>query len=65
MPEDRQYCEVCEGRLRVVLPLVRDPQTRERFRILRCPECGLGHTAPQPRDLGPYYRSSITAAAMG
>ena len=60
MPEDRQSCEVCDGRLRVVLPLVRDPQTGDRFRILRCPECGLGHTAPQPRDCGD--RSFLSAA---
>jgi SAM-dependent methyltransferase len=34
---------------------VRDPQTNEMFRIERCVRCGLGHTLPQPREMGRYY----------
>ena len=34
---------------------VRDPLTNEIFRIERCGRCGLGHTLPQPGDLGSYY----------
>jgi SAM-dependent methyltransferase len=34
---------------------VRDPLTNELFRIERCQRCGLGHTLPQPFDLGRYY----------
>ncbi|HEY2899178.1 MAG TPA: class I SAM-dependent methyltransferase [Polyangia bacterium] len=32
-----------------------DPQTKESFSVLQCPACQLGHTKPQPPDLGPYY----------
>jgi SAM-dependent methyltransferase len=55
MPNDRQRCNVCDSRLRLAFPVVRDPQTGHSFRILRCPDCGLGHTTPQPEDLGVYY----------
>jgi SAM-dependent methyltransferase len=35
---------------------VEDPQTREKFSILACASCGLGHTSPVPEELSPYYR---------
>jgi SAM-dependent methyltransferase len=34
---------------------VPDPQTGERFDVLRCTGCGLGQTSPKPADMGPYY----------
>ena len=37
--------------------MVRDPLTGESFSICKCTQCGLGHTVPQPEDLGPYYGS--------
>lgn len=48
-------CASCGGALQPRLARVEDPQTRESFAILACAECGLGHTAPVPADLGPYY----------
>jgi SAM-dependent methyltransferase len=55
LPYDRRRCHVCDRDLQVAFAEVRDPQTGHLFGILRCPECGLGHTTPQPDDLGPYY----------
>ena len=55
MPFERRRCHVCDRYLEVAFTEVRDPQTGHLFGILRCPECGLGHTTPQPDDLGPYY----------
>jgi SAM-dependent methyltransferase len=37
-------------------PRVIDPLTGESFAIHACTRCGLGHTLPQPAELGPYYR---------
>jgi SAM-dependent methyltransferase len=34
-----------------------DPQSLESFSISSCSSCGLGHTLPQPEDLGRYYGS--------
>src|SRR5258706_15138632 len=48
-------CDGCGAALAPFFPAVRDPQTGERFAIDRCVACGLGHTAPQPDDLGRYY----------
>lgn len=48
-------CNVCRGDLRTRYPRVLDPQSREHFEIAECVTCGLGHTLPQPADLGPYY----------
>jgi len=53
---DRVRCQACGGTLRVRFAEVRDPQTREAFSILECARCGLGHTAPRPKDLARYYR---------
>ena len=52
-----ENCTVCGGVLASHLPEVRDPLTGEIFAINRCRQCGLGHTVPQPEDLGPYYAS--------
>ncbi|TMA27590.1 MAG: class I SAM-dependent methyltransferase [Deltaproteobacteria bacterium] len=48
-------CASCAGALSPRLREVEDPQTRERFDILACRSCGLGHTSPVPEDLGRYY----------
>ena len=48
-------CNVCGGALETRYPQVVDPQSRETFAILACCDCGLGHTDPQPEDLGRYY----------
>jgi SAM-dependent methyltransferase len=50
-----ERCNVCNGLLRPHLPSVLDPQTYEKFSINVCADCGLGHTTPQPEDLGRYY----------
>jgi SAM-dependent methyltransferase len=55
MPYDQRRCDVCDAELRVVFQEVRDPQTGHAFAVSRCPECGLGHTRPQPDDLDEYY----------
>jgi SAM-dependent methyltransferase len=49
-------CNVCGEKLEPLFPSVHDPLTNEVFSIVKCGRCGLGHTVPQPRDLGPYYR---------
>jgi SAM-dependent methyltransferase len=48
-------CNVCQGDLGARFGAVSDPQTGEVFSILACRVCGLGHTSPQPDDLGRYY----------
>lgn len=50
-----QNCNICGGSLTSRFPKVRDPLTNEIFAVERCGRCGLGHTAPQPGDLGRYY----------
>jgi SAM-dependent methyltransferase len=55
MPYDEEHCNLCDSELRVAFSEVHDPQSGHLFSILRCPECGLGHTTPQPDDLGAYY----------
>jgi SAM-dependent methyltransferase len=62
---ERELCEICNNRLAVRFPEVRDPQTGELFRILQCAGCGLGHTAPQPEDLGRYYGSTYHGGRHG
>jgi SAM-dependent methyltransferase len=49
-------CNVCGENLDPRFPEVRDPLTNESFTIVRCRRCNLGHTVPQPEDLGRYYR---------
>lgn len=48
-------CTACGGALKSRYPEVRDPLTGEVFAVDVCTRCGLGHTVPQPADLGPYY----------
>ena len=48
-------CASCGGALQTKFAQVEDPHTRERFSILACSHCGLGHTSPAPDDLGRYY----------
>lgn len=51
-----ERCIVCgAARLGKGLGHVRDPQSTEHFDIERCPDCGLGHTTPEPEDLSAYY----------
>ena len=48
-------CAVCAVPLQPYLPAARDPQTLERFDVLRCPRCGSGVIAPIPDDLSRFY----------
>jgi len=48
-------CAVCAVPMTPYLPAARDPQTLERFDVLRCPRCGSGVIAPIPDDLGRFY----------
>jgi SAM-dependent methyltransferase len=50
-----QRCNVCGDRLKPRFPEVHDPLTNEKFAVVKCGQCGLGHTVPQPRELGRYY----------
>ncbi|GFO60682.1 SAM-dependent methyltransferase [Geomonas silvestris] len=50
-----EKCNVCGEPLTAHFTEVRDPLTGEMFELKKCPACGLGHTVPQPEDLGPYY----------
>ena len=58
-------CNACGGALKSRFPAVLDPQTGERFSILACVACGLGHTTPQPADLQPYYGSTYHGGRHG
>jgi len=58
-------CTSCGGRLVTGLPAVADPRSGERFAILHCTGCGLGHTWPQPDDLTPYYGSTYHGGRHG
>ncbi len=51
----KKSCDNCASALAPALADVRDPQSGERFAILRCPACGLGHTVPAPANIGEYY----------
>jgi SAM-dependent methyltransferase len=50
-------CNACGSALSMRFPSVRDPQSLESFSIAACSSCGLGHTLPQPDDLGRYYQA--------
>jgi SAM-dependent methyltransferase len=65
MPDDPLCCNLCGGGLRLALPVVRDPQTGQSFRIFQCPECGLGQTTPQPEDLTAHYGSKYYGGRHG
>ena len=58
-------CATCGEPVRPFLSEVTDPQTRELFSVLRCDGCGLGHTSPQPSDLGRYYGPSYHGGRHG
>jgi SAM-dependent methyltransferase len=61
----RPPCQACGGPLRDHFPRVVDPQTDEVFEIATCATCGLGHTLPQPEDLGPYYGPAYHGSRHG
>lgn len=48
-------CHVCGQKLETRFSEVIDPQTKEKFAILACDNCGFGETRPQPANLGEYY----------
>ncbi|WP_224985043.1 class I SAM-dependent methyltransferase [Geomonas agri] len=50
-----EKCTVCGGALVTRYPEAHDPLTGEAFAVADCTWCGLGHTSPQPDDLGRYY----------
>ena len=58
-------CNVCGGTLAPRFESVVDPQTREVFAIDVCTGCGLGHTTPQPEDLGRYYGATYHGGRHG
>jgi SAM-dependent methyltransferase len=58
-------CNACGSELTVRFPKVRDPQSLEWFSIEVCSECGLGHTLPQPADLGRYYGKAYHGGRHG
>ena len=53
----QQTCFLCAGQLQPYLARVNDHVTGEHFGILRCSQCAIGVTDPQPQDLAPYYRA--------
>lgn len=53
--ESLPACRLCGRELAVQLAEVRDPQTRQVFQVLECPDCRHGYTWPVPEDLGPFY----------
>ena len=48
-------CASCGGSLSTRYAEVEDPQSRERFSVLACEACGLGHTSPVPDNPSRYY----------
>lgn len=50
-----EKCTMCGNILIPRFPTVLDPITDKNFSIHICPECGLGHTIPQPHDLNVHY----------
>jgi SAM-dependent methyltransferase len=55
MTQDDRRCDICGGSLETAIVEARDAQTGDRFSVLRCVDCGLGHTQPLPARLDPYY----------
>ena len=52
--------EKCAGCGNILIPRffnVLDSITNQTFDIYRCPECGLGHTVPQPKNLNEHYEN--------
>lgn len=58
-------CASCGGELSPRYPEVADAQTREKFAVLACASCGLGHTSPVPDDLTPYYSGGYYGGRHG
>lgn len=58
-------CNACGSQLSMKYQSVRDPQSLEYFSIAACSKCGLGHTVPQPADLGPYYGAAYHGGRHG
>lgn len=52
---DHPSCAVCAVPLQAHLPAAADPQTGDRFDVLRCPQCGSGVIATIPDDFGRFY----------
>ncbi len=48
-------CHVCGQNLETRFEQAIDPQTKEKFAVLSCANCGLAETHPQPDDLSKYY----------
>ncbi len=48
-------CHVCGQKLEMRFAEAIDPQTKEKFAVLACKNCGLAETHPQPENLGDYY----------
>lgn len=49
------FCHVCGQKLKPRFSEVLDPQTKEKFAVFACDNCGLAETHPQPANLGDYY----------
>ena len=58
-------CASCGNPLSPRHPAVEDPQTGQRFAVLACVECGLGHTSPVPDDLSPFYGAEYYGGRHG
>lgn len=48
-------CHICAEKLETRFAEATDPQTKEKFAVLFCANCGLGETHPQPESLDKYY----------
>lgn len=58
-------CDVCNGNLEPHIKHVRDALTMEKFDIMSCTNCGLGHTMPRPENLNGYYSSDYYGGRHG
>src|SRR5512143_3622777 len=58
-------CVVCANPLEPWLDAARDPQSGERFDVLRCPGCGLGVIDPIPADLARFYGAAYYGKRHG
>ena len=50
-----QVCHICSNELSENLSDIVDAETNEKFAVLNCEKCGLGHTLPIPANLSDYY----------
>ncbi len=48
-------CRVCAQELKTRFSEATDPQTKEKFAVLDCTNCGFAETHPQPENLETYY----------